>query len=49
MLKAIVIALLVLSIGVDFTSKLLSITADGIIIGAALLLWKISESSKKET
>lgn len=49
MIKVIVIALLVLSIGVDFTSKLLSIAADGLLISVALLLWKPWKSSDKDS
>lgn len=46
MIKYFAICLLVLAIGVDFTSKLLSIVADAVLIGGALLVW---QPWKKET
>ncbi len=49
MTKVIVIALLVLSVGVDFTSKLLSIAADGLLISTAFLLWKPWKSFDKDS
>lgn len=49
MIKAFAIALLVLAIGVDFTSKVLSIAADALLIGGALLIWKPWKSTDKDS
>lgn len=49
MLKAFAITLLVLAIGVDFTSKFLSIVADAILIGGALLIWQPWKKEPKDS
>lgn len=41
-------ALLVLSVVVDFTSKLLSVASDGVLVGLAIyMIWPIIKPSKK--
>jgi hypothetical protein len=45
-----VIAFLLLSVGVDFSSKLISIAADGLIIGAALMIaWPMIKNQNKDS
>lgn len=44
----VVAALLGLAIGVDFTSKFLSVVSDGVLIGLAIyIIWPIIKPSKK--